>query len=213
MPLNIILLGPPGTGKGTQARKLAHRFGLEYIATGDFSRDFSQKDNRLGKEIKKYLDKGELVPNEIINDYIRKKINKLPASRGVIFDGFPRNIEQVKDCEKILKEAKRNNLKVIYIKSSQKSLIKRLSNRKICQKCRKIFSNPKANMKKCSQCGGKLLIRDDDRPRIFKKRFQIYTKQTRPIVKYYKKESGLVEIDGDQSIDDVFKESMKKIGQ
>ncbi len=209
--LNIIILGPPGTGKGTQAQKIAKKFNLEYIATGDFLRDFIKKNSKLGKEVKNYLDKGELVPNEIINDYVKEKLNNLPELRGVIFDGFPRNVKQAIDCEKILRDTKRNCLMVINIKSSEKELIRRLSGRKICKKCKRIFPNPKINMKKCSDCGGKLIIRDDDRPKVIKKRFQIYTVQTKPIIDFYKKKSNLIEINGDQSIEEVFKEIMKKI--
>lgn len=211
-PLNFIILGPPGTGKGTQAQKLASRFNLKYIATGDFLRDLIQKNSKTGKEVRKYLDKGELVRNEIINDYIKKKINKLSTSRGLIFDGFPRNVEQAEDFKKILRDTKRNNLKVIYIKSSEEALMRRLSNRKICEKCKKIFSHPPANMKKCSQCGGELFVRNDDRPRVVKQRLQVYTTQTKPLVDYYKKEGNLIEINGDQSIEEVFKEIVKKIG-
>ncbi len=211
--LNIILFGPPGTGKGTQAQKLAHRLGLEYIATGDFVRDFAKKNDKLGKEVKKYLDSGELVPNEIINDYIRKKLNKLPKSSGVIFDGFPRNRKQAEDFKKILQDTKRNNLKVIYIKSSEKALVERLSNRKICKECKKIFPNPPADMKKCPQCRGKLFIRNDDRPMVVRQRLHIYNIRTKPLVDYYKEEGKLVEINGDQPIEEVFEEILSKIGK
>lgn len=210
--LNIILLGPPGSGKSAQALMLTHNFKLVYISTGDFARNIAIEDSERGRIVKVALARGELVPDYIINEYVGEKISKLNSSCGVILDGFPRDLAQAYKAENIFKENKRKFL-VLYVKVSPNNIIKRLTSRRICSKCGKVYSLVLDKENKCKSCGGKLIKRRDDRPFVIKKRITEYLKETRPVLNYFKKKKLLVEINGNESIENVYREILEKINK
>jgi adenylate kinase len=213
-PLNIIFLGPPGSGKGTQVQKLICKFNLENIATGDIARELAARNTRLGQKVKKIIEKGEAVPVEIIVKAVDDKLAKIDRNKGLMFDHFPWNIKEAQEFEKLIKKYKLAPPKVIYLKTDKENLITRLTTRKICDSCGRIFSPSSSIYKKgiCS-CGGKLSTREDVSPCMAKKRINVYFKETKPLVDYYRRKGVLVEVDGNQSIEKVYEDTLRKIGE
>jgi adenylate kinase len=206
--LNLIILGPQGAGKGTQAQLLAKDFGLVWIETGRLLRERAWDGTRLGEKIGKLLNQGVLVPDDIVTQIIKEKIIDVPKDKGIVLDGYPRNSIQLENLEKILKEQSRAKYKAIFVKVSKKTTLKRLAGRKTCSKCGKIFS--KTDQKTCP-CGGKLIVRADDRPKAIEKRLEVYHKETKPILRFYRKKGVLVEINGERSIEKVYQDILKAL--
>jgi len=195
------LLGGPGAGKGTQAEKLVEDRELNHLATGDILREEVDKETELGLEAKKYMDRGDLVPDELVVDMVQIKINR---DKGYLFDGFPRTIDQAE----ALKEVVDLDL-VLYIKIDSKEAVRRLAARRVCSDCGRIYNK---NFKKpqqegvCDECGGELYQRDDDRPEVIRDRFETFLDETAPLIDYYSDMGLLVEIDGEQEPDAVYEE-------
>lgn len=195
----IILLGAPGAGKGTQAVMLAEKKGLVQVASGDLFRKALQQETELGKKAKVYMDKGQLVPDEITIQMVLERLAKPDCQKGAILDGFPRTIEQAKALDKALAEQSRAIDKVVNIKVTEAEVIKRLSGRWICRKCQTPYhetDNPSKVSGKCDRCDGELYQRDDDTPETVKNRLKVYEKETAPLIGYYKKAGKLVEVAG-----------------
>lgn len=198
----LIILGPPGAGKGTQARKLAEEFDLAYIGSGDVLREAIASDPELGKEVKDYLERGALVPDEIVIKIIERRLQKPDCKKGVVFDGFPRTLAQAEKLDEITEIDKVFNLKV-----SDQTVIERLSGRRICEKCAAIYHVKNIPPKQpgfCDRCDGKLYQREDDKEDVIKKRLRVYEERTEPLIKYY--ESKITLIDANKGIDDIFEE-------
>lgn len=153
-----------------------------------------------------------MVPNEIINEYVREKISDLTNLKGLILDGFPRDLSQAKEAEDILAENKRKFL-VLYVKVSLKNVVERLGTRRVCAKCGKVYNLILDKNRVCRFCSGKLIKRNDDRPQVVKKRMSEYLKATRPVLNYFKKKNLLIEINGNQSIENVYREILDKINK
>ncbi len=206
--MNIVFLGAPGAGKGTQAAVVAQQLHLAHIATGDLFRQAIEAGTELGKEAKSYMAKGALVPDKITVAMVLERIAAPDCKAGVIFDGFPRNLEQAKALDKALKEQKKAIDKVVYIKVAEEELLKRLGGRWICRKCQtpyhEVESPPKVKGK-CDKCGGELYQRPDDTPATVKERLKVYFSQTAPLIEYYTKAGKLLEIDGVGKVDEVSK--------
>ena len=206
--MRLILLGAPGSGKGTQAKNIAEKVGITHVASGDIFRAAATRGDELGKQAKSYMDKGLLVPDEITIKMILERIAKPDCAKGVMLDGFPRTLEQAKALDKALKEKKQAIDRVFYINVTTDELVRRLSGRFICRKCQapyhKVSSPPKVEGK-CDKCGGELYQRADDNPETVRKRIDVYTKETAPLIGYYKKSKKLVEIKGEGNIDDITK--------
>lgn len=213
--MNLIILGPQGSGKGTQASKLAQKFDLEHIDMGKFLREVALLDTQLGKEIHEIINiKKELVSDKILREVIHLKIMGIGREQGVVFDGVPRNIEQLEYFEKVVKESGRKIDKVILIKLSQEESLKRISRRRICEKCKKVFifgKDIQSKDEKCDICGGQIIQRVDDTEEGVKKRLAIFNKETMPIVEYYNKQGKVIEIDGDKEIEKVFEDILEKL--
>lgn len=213
--MNIVILGPQGSGKGTQAEKLAKKFGLEHIDMGKFLREVAKTDTPLGKEVYQIQNVTKtLVPSRILQEVFNVKLNSLPRERGIVFDGFPRNVDQMEYFEKALIEFGRHADKVIFINLSEESSIDRISKRRVCEKCRRVFilgKDMKNDADPCPDCSGKIIQRIDDTEEGVRKRLEIFRKNTLSVIQYYKKKGKLIEIDGDKAIEEVFKEILKKL--
>ena len=202
--MNIILFGPPGAGKGTQAKFIKEKFGIGQVSPGDILRENVKKGSESGKKAKIYMDRGELVPDEVINEMIEDRLNE--CKKGFILDGYPRNLKQADYLENILyKNNKRLDL-VIYLNVPEDELILRLSGRLICKNCghsyHKAFNPPEIEGV-CDRCGGMLYTRDDDNEETVKKRLKVYYNLTKPLLNYYEKKGILKEVNGEGKLEDV----------
>lgn len=204
----IIFLGAPGAGKGTQAANVARELGLAHIATGDLFRQALEKGTKLGIKAKSYMERGELVPNQLTIAMVSERLSAPDSRRGAILDGFPRNLEQAEALNKTLAGQGKTVDKVIYIKVSQEELIKRLSGRWLCRQCQTPYHITDAPPKvggKCDQCGGELYQRPDDSKESIKKRLRVYFAETTPLIDYYARAGKLVEVDGEGEVAEVAK--------
>ena len=206
--MNIVLFGPPGSGKGTQGDKLVKKFNLFKISSGDLLREEVRKNTNLGKKIKLIIEKGDLVSDEIINNLIERMISNKKYHERIIFDGYPRNLNQAKNLHYLLKK---NNQKISYVinlKENKAAVIKRILGRLVCTKCNLTFNkffNPP--IKENYECGLKYLkIRSDDKKKTINTRFEAYSKGYNPILEFYKNQSLLCEIDGMKEIDAIYDE-------
>ena len=206
--MQLILLGAPGSGKGTQAQKIADKYGLGHISTGDMLRQEVSEASDLGLKAKAYMDKGELVPDEIILGMVGKRIGDNNPSRGFILDGFPRNISQAKAVENVLEKVNSQIDAVINIDLDEEEVLKRLEGRRVCRSCEatyNVYFNPPKKEGVCDKCGGELYQRDDDQEEVIKNRFSVYLDSTAPLIDYYKDKRRLKTVSGRGSIEEVFK--------
>ena len=205
----IIILGAPGAGKGTQADILSQEMNLPHIASGDLFRQALEERTKVGLLAKSYMDKGELVPDEIAIKLILERINQPDCVSGCLFDGFPRTLHQAKVLDKALKEQGKTIDKAIYIEVPNEELVKRLSGRWLCRTCQTpyhIINSPPKTPGKCDKCGGKLYQRSDDREETVKDRLSIFFAQTVPILDYYKKQGKLIRVNGNLGMQGVARE-------
>jgi adenylate kinase len=204
--LNLILVGPPGAGKGTQAERLVEDFGLPYYATGDILRDAVKEESELGKKAKEFMNNGDLVPDDLIIDLILDRVDSDEAADGFLLDGFPRTVAQAEALEKGLAERGRDLTAALLIDAPDEDVMKRLSGRRICTKNQHVYhvdSNPPKNEGACDMDGSKLIQRDDDKPETVKKRLDVYHEQTEPLIKWYEDKGTLRRFDGTRSPDEV----------
>ncbi len=202
----VILLGAPGAGKGTQAEMIVERYKLTHISTGDILRASIKKETELGKQAKDYLDKGELVPDEVVVKIVEERLKEPDCQAGALLDGFPRTVEQAKSLEEVLEGMQRKIDYVIYIEVTEDELISRLTGRRICRDCGATYHlkfNPPQVRNVCDQCGGELYQREDDSMETVKQRIKVYREQTEPLIEYYRRKSLLHAVDGDQDINKV----------
>lgn len=197
--MRIILIGPPGAGKGTYAKYFSKKYCIPHISTGDIFRAEIANETELGKKIKEYVEKGLLVPDEIVIEVVKKRLSQPDTQKGFILDGFPRTIKQAEALDQF---AKIDAAVHIYI--DMEEAVRRLSNRYVCPKCGRSYNllfNPPKNDLICDDCGTKLIRRKDDEPEIIRKRYKIYYETFQPIIDYYKKKNILIEIDNTQGSD------------
>ncbi len=193
--MNIILLGPPGAGKGTMAEYIENGFNLDHISTGDMLREEIKKGSELGKSAEKYMNKGELVPDKVILGMIEMRLKEKAARHGIMLDGFPRNLAQAKALDKIAKIDV-----VILLEATRELVIERALNRRVCAECGEVYSAKLHKSKTCDKCGGKLIKRDDDTEETMNKRFDVFEESTAPLIDYYKKKDIVAIINADQPI-------------
>lgn len=204
--MNIILLGPPGGGKGTQARFITEKFGIPQISTGDMLRDAVTNKTDLGLKAKEYMDAGKLVPDDLVIKIVEERLKRDDCKDGFILDGFPRTLLQAEALDKILTRMSKKIDYVINIDVPAEDIVKRLTSRRICKKCGNIYnllSNPPKIDGRCDICGGELYQRDDDKEETVRRRLQVYKEDTEPLIMYYKSKGVLKTIDGRKDIDDV----------
>ena len=205
----IIMLGAPGAGKGTQADILSREINLPHIASGDLFRQGLERRSDVGLLAKSYMDKGELVPDEITIKMILKRVDQPDCASGCLFDGFPRTLQQAKALDKALKERGRSIDKAIYIEVPDEELVKRLSGRWLCRTCQTpyhITNSPPKTPGKCDRCGGDLYQRPDDREETVRERLNVFLAQTVPILDYYRKQGKLIGVNGNLGMQGVARE-------
>ena len=204
--MNIILMGLPGAGKGTQASEIVKKFPIPHISTGDMFRKSIKDETDLGKEAKSYMDRGELVPDEVTVGIVKERISEDDAKKGFLLDGFPRTIDQAESLSQIMSELDREIDAVINIEVPEEELMNRLTGRRICEKCgttyHLVFNPPKVDGI-CDIDGGKLYQREDDNPETVSNRLSVNVKQSKPILEYYNNKGVLKNIDGSKDIDEV----------
>ncbi len=211
--LKIILLGAPGAGKGTQGNLISKKYGFPKISTGDILREAVKNKTPLGMKAKERMDKGELVDDEIILGIIKERVSREDCKDGFILDGFPRNIKQAEEFEKLGIEGK--ELAILFDVEDEE-IIRRLSSRRVCKKCGAIYNLVVSPPKKegiCDKCGGELIQRDDDKPEVIKRRLSVYKEQTEPLVEFYKKKGILGKVNAEGEIEKIFNAVCDIIGQ
>lgn len=199
--MNIVLLGAPGAGKGTQAQKLVEEFGVAHISTGDLLRAAVKAGTKLGVKAKSYMDNGQLVPDKLVVDLVTERLDADDAQKGFILDGFPRNTAQAVTLDSALAEMGRNLDAALLVDVKPDVIVKRLSSRRTCKECG--YTAP-AGVDTCPSCGGEMYQRDDDKPETIQKRLDVYENQTAPLVEYYRGKELLKVVDGDRSVDEVY---------
>jgi len=214
--MNIILLGPPGGGKGTQAKPLMERYKIPQISTGDIFRDNLKRGTELGKKAKEYMDKGGLVPDEVVIGIVRDRLKQPDCAGGFMLDGFPRTVPQAEALGKALSEMDKKIDHVVSIDVPDEELIKRLTGRRTCRSCGEgyhvMFKKPQKKEGACDKCGGELYQRDDDSEATARNRLDVYKQSTQPLIDFYQKKGLLRAINGMGSIQDVFGRVTKVLG-
>jgi len=205
--MRLILLGPPGAGKGTQASSIVAEYGITHISTGDIFRHNIKNETELGKKVKSYLDKGQLVPDELTIDLVWDRLSKDDCKKGFLLDGFPRTINQAEALQKGLEERGLKLDKVINIDVDKNILVKRLSGRRVCKNCGETYhidNKPTLKDGVCDKCLGEVIQRADDNEKTVLDRIEVYEKQTFPLIDFYKNLGLILTVDGTLSIEDVF---------
>ena len=209
----LILLGPPGTGKGTQAKRIAERLGLLHIATGDMFREEVQQDSELGKLAKSYMDRGELVPDEVTIAMLEERIDQPDAREGAIFDGYPRTIEQARALDQALRRRDKAVDIALHVTASDDVIVRRLSGRWLCDGCGEIYHEqhrPPKQEGRCDGCGGQLKQREDDKPEVVRERLR-RQRPSEELLAHYRDRDELVDIDGEGDIDAVTRDLLAAI--
>jgi len=205
--LRLVLLGPPGAGKGTQASAIVSKYSIPHISTGDIFRANIKNGTELGKQVEAYMKKGLLVPDELVVSIVKDRLTKEDCKEGFLLDGFPRTVNQAEALDKELKDMNLKLDRVINIEVGKEILIERAIGRRICKNCGATyhvkFSPPKVE-NTCDKCGGELYQRDDHKAETVEKRIEVYQEQTKPLIDYYKEKDLLLNIDGTKSIEEIF---------
>ena len=214
--MKIIMLGAPGAGKGTQAKKIAEKYSIPHISTGDIFRANIKNGTELGKKAKTYMDQGLLVPDELVVDLVVDRVNQDDCVNGYVLDGFPRTIPQAEALDKALSEMGQKVDYAINVEVPDENIVNRMSGRRACVDCGATYHIVYAPTKVenvCDKCGGSLILRDDDKPETVLKRLGVYHEKTQPLIDYYTQSGILKEVDGTIDIDDVFAAIVNILGE
>lgn len=205
--MKIIMLGAPGAGKGTQAKKIAEKYGIPHISTGDIFRANIKNNTELGKKAKAYMDQGLLVPDELTLELIMDRFEQPDCKNGYVLDGFPRTIPQAEALTKALAENSEKIDFAVNVEVPDESIVERMSGRRACLNCGgtyHIIFNPSKKEGICDKCSSELVLRDDDKPETVSKRLKVYHDQTQPLIDYYRGQNVLREVDGTKEVSEVF---------
>ena len=214
--MKIIMLGAPGAGKGTQAKKIAERYSIPHISTGDIFRANIKNGTKLGKKAKAYMDEGALVPDDLVVDLVVDRFKNPDCANGYVLDGFPRTIPQAEALEAALNAIGETVDFAINIEVPDENIINRMSGRRACVGCGATYHviyNPTKVEGVCDNCGEKLILRQDDKPETVKNRLSVYHAQTQPLIDFYNKKGVLAEVDGTKDMDDVFNAIVNILGE
>ena len=214
--MKIIMLGAPGAGKGTQAKKIAEKYSIPHISTGDIFRANIKNNTELGQKAKTYMDKGELVPDELVVDLIMDRFKEADCANGYVLDGFPRTIPQAEALDKALNAQNESVDYAINVEVPDENIINRMSGRRACVGCGATYHikyNPTKVDGVCDVCGQQLILRDDDKPETVKNRLAVYHEQTQPLIDYYSNKGVLAEVDGTKDMEEVFNDIVAILGK
>lgn len=205
--MRIILLGPAGSGKGTQADLIMETFGFPKISTGDLLRQAVHQGTELGKKVSEVMKAGNLVEDEIVLKLVEERIQLPDCRQGYVLDGFPRNLNQALLLEKMVKDSQEI---VFEIEATEEEILKRLAGRRVCLQCQAVYNinndnNKTDNSYRCNNCGSKLVIREDDKPEVIRERYKIYIRNIKPLIDYYAGKGVLFQIDGQKPVEEVFR--------
>lgn len=210
--MNVLLMGPPGAGKGTQADLIKDRYPIPHISTGDMFREAVSTGTELGKEAKKYMDSGKLVPDEVTIGIVQERLAQDDCKEGFLLDGFPRTVKQAEALDQVLAKLGKKVEAAINITVPEDILYERMSGRISCKDCKTVYHlkfNPPAKAGICDKCGGELIQRSDDQGDTVKRRLEVYAEQTNPLIEYYEKQGVLYDIDGNRDSQAVFADIVK----
>lgn len=213
---DLILLGPPGAGKGTQAGRIVQEYGIPHVSTGDILRAAVKNHTVMGLEAKRYMDAGELVPDAVVIGIVKDRLQEPDTAAGFLMDGFPRTIPQAEALDATLLSIGRGVTKALAILVDEEDLIKRLTGRRVCRDCQAPFHlvfNPSSAEGVCDSCGGELYQRDDDNEATMRNRLAVYNQQTEPLIAYYDAQGVLARIDGEKAPDAVYQDIREAIGR
>lgn len=213
--MNLILMGLPGAGKGTQAEKIVEKYDIPHISTGDMFRSAIKEGTELGKKAKSYMDEGALVPDEVTIGIVKERLSKPDCEKGFLLDGFPRTVAQADALETLLDDLNTKLDYVLHVSVPEEKLVDRLTGRRICPECGATYHvefNPPKEEGICDNDGAKLIQREDDQPETVKNRLSVNSEQMKPLLDFYREKGYLVEVNGDQDIDVVFNQIDEKIG-
>lgn len=212
--MNLLIMGPPGAGKGSQAKLINETYHLPHISTGAMFREEIASNSKLGVLASKFIDKGELVPDKVTSDLVKERLQEADCNQGFLLDGFPRTIEQARTLDEILKGLNKKLDRVINLVVGDEILIKRISGRRVCGNCGQTYhiegKKPKIEGV-CDSCGSALMQRADDTPETVTNRIKVYYKETKPLIDYYQAQGILIDIDGVGNIEDIFKKVQVKL--
>ena len=213
--MKIIMLGAPGAGKGTQAKKIADKYSIPHISTGDIFRANIKEGTELGKKAKTYMDQGLLVPDELVVDLVVDRVQQDDCSNGYVLDGFPRTIPQAESLDAALEKLGDRIDYAINVEVPDENIVRRMSGRRACLACGATYHLVHIPPKKegiCDNCGKELVLRDDDKPETVTKRLNVYHEQTQPLIDYYTTKNVLAEVDGTKDMEEVFQDIVKVLG-
>ncbi|MFN6991894.1 MAG: adenylate kinase [Fervidobacterium sp.] len=206
--MNLIFLGPPGAGKGTYAKKLVEKYSIPHISTGDIFREAIAKQTELGKKVQEIVNSGNLVPDDLTNALVAERLRQPDCSNGFVLDGYPRTLNQAEALDKMLKSMEKELTGAIYFEVDEETVVERISTRRVCSKCGKVYNvitlPPKVEGI-CDDCGSPIIQRDDDKEEIVRSRYRVYIEKTTPLIEYYRNQNKLFTLDGRKSIEEVMK--------
>lgn len=214
--MRIILLGPPGAGKGTQAKKIEEEFGIPQLATGDIIRLAIKEGTEWGKRAEPFVREGQLVPDEVVIGIVKERLSRDDVRNGFILDGFPRTLKQAEALEAMLQDLGMAIDVVLYFDIPAEELVRRLSARRVCESCQtpyNLISSPPKNDEVCDRCGGKLVQRSDDTPEVIRKRLAVYEEQTKPLVEFYRRKGLLCVVPSSGTIEEIYAQVKAVLGK
>jgi len=212
---NLVFLGPPGAGKGTYAKALVEILKIPHISTGDMFREAARSGTELGRKIKEIMERGDLVPDELVNEMVKERLSRDDCKDGFILDGYPRTVAQAEALDSILRDLGTKLTYAIFFEVPEEVVVQRLTNRRICPKCGRIYNlltMPPKEDELCDVCKVKLVQRDDDKEEVVRRRYKVYMENTVPVVEYYQKKDKLRKIDGTIGVENVVEEILNLLG-
>jgi adenylate kinase len=213
--VDLVFLGPPGAGKGTQAKRVADRMGVAHLSTGDLLREAVRKATPLGVEAKGYMDRGQLVPDDLVDRLVAERVEAAARDAGFLLDGYPRNVAQARALDRVEGTLGRSLDAVLLLEVPDRVLAERLTGRRSCPSCGAMYhvsAQPPRQEGRCDRCGAALVVRSDDRPEVVRERLAVYHRETRPLVDYYQERSLLRRVDGAGSIEEVTAQVVRALG-
>jgi len=212
LSFHLIVLGIQGSGKGTQSELLSKHFKMPYVGVGELIRKKIEEKTPLSNKIRTFYDTGQLLPDEVVKEIVKEELEKIPKDQSILFEGYPRSLKQLKDLEDILNTRKIQKKMAIVLDIKEETVYKRLEGRRVCSVCGKIYYPPESlKLQNCKECGGRLIQRADDNPAAIKERIKTYKKVTNPMLLYLKSKGELIQINGEQRIEEVFSDIINKI--